>query len=194
MREACKVAREVLDTATRQVRAGVTTDELDRIVHETCIDLGAYPSPLNYYNFPKSVCASVNECVCHGIPDRRELESGDIVNLDVTCYYNGYHGDLNETHCVGKVTEEHKRLVKTAHDCMMSGKWGFCCCCLGVVAAARTGKFELTEMEFRWFLLFSSSALILKTAIAMVKPGVRFRDLGSPISKLAKKNGFSVVR
>ena len=103
IKAACRVGRKVLDAATKQVKSGVTTDELDRVVHETCLELGAYPSPLNYYNFPKSVCASVNEVVCHGIPDRRELEDGDLVNLDVTVYYNGFHGDLNETHCVGKV-------------------------------------------------------------------------------------------
>ena len=151
MREACRVAREVLDTATSMVKEGVTTDELDRVVHDTAIELGAYPSPLNYYNFPKSVCTSVNEVVCHGIPDRRELQDGDLVNLDVTCYYKGFHGDLNETHCVGKVSDRHKKLIKTAHDCMMK-------------------------------------------AIAMVKPGTRFRDLGVPITRHAKAEGFSVVR
>lgn len=153
MREACKVAREVLDAATGTIKVGVTTDEIDRVVHETCVELGAYPSPLNYYNFPKSVCASVNEVVCHGIPDRRELEDGDIVNLDVTCYYKGFHGDLNETHCVGKhkVSEKHKRLIRTTYEC-------------------------------------------LEHAIAIVRPGVRFRDIGAPITRHATKNNFSVVK
>ena len=73
---------------------------------------GAYPSPLWYHNFPKSVCTSVNEVVCHGIPDARPLQEGDIVNVDVSCHLNGYHGDLNETFCVGKVDTQSKHLIK----------------------------------------------------------------------------------
>jgi methionyl aminopeptidase len=78
------------------VRAGVTTNELDRIVFEACMERGAYPSPLNYHSFPKSVCTSVNEVICHGIPDMRPLQEGDVVNLDVSTYLNGFHADLNE--------------------------------------------------------------------------------------------------
>ena len=70
---------------------------------------GGYPSPLNYYNFPKSVCTSVNEVICHGIPDQRPLQDGDIVNVDVSLYFNGFHGDLNETYCVGKCDDEAKK-------------------------------------------------------------------------------------
>ena len=79
-----------------------------------------YPSPYNYFNFPKSVCTSVNEVICHGIPDQRELENGDIVNVDVTAFLGGYNGDLNETFCVGDVDDESKKLIQTAHDCLMS--------------------------------------------------------------------------
>lgn len=89
IREACRVGREVTDLAAAAAKPGVTTDELDRIVHEAMIERGAYPSPLNYYNFPKSVCTSVNEVICHGIPDARELQNGDILNIDVTAYYKG---------------------------------------------------------------------------------------------------------
>lgn len=89
MRAACRVGREVLDVAAAAARPGVTTDELDRIVHEAMIERNAYPSPLNYYNFPKSVCTSINEVICHGVPDQRELQSGDILNIDVTAYYQG---------------------------------------------------------------------------------------------------------
>eukprot|EP01035_Chromulina_nebulosa_P033327 gene33327-44609_t len=84
IREACRIGREVLDLAGRAVRVGITCDELDRIVHEATVERGAYPSPLNYYKFPKSVCTSVNEVICHGIPDYRELQDGDIVNIDVS--------------------------------------------------------------------------------------------------------------
>lgn len=96
LRHACAMGREVLDVAGKALRVGVTTDEIDRVVHEACIERDVYPSPLNYYNFPKSVCTSVNEVICHGIPDYREVQDGDIVNIDVTVYTKGgYHGDLN---------------------------------------------------------------------------------------------------
>lgn len=83
-----------------------------QVVHDYTVEHGAYPSPLRYHNFPKAVCTSVNEVVCHGIPDARELQDGDIVNVDVSCYLNGYHGDLNETFVVGNVDAQSKKLVK----------------------------------------------------------------------------------
>lgn len=116
MREACRIGREVLDAAGAAVRVGVTCDELDRIVHEATIERGAYPSPLNYHRFPKSVCTSVNEVICHGIPDLRELQDGDIVNIDVSVYKDGFHADLNETFLVGNVDEDSVRLVKCAYE------------------------------------------------------------------------------
>eukprot|EP00887_Chlorella_sp_A99_P002173 scaffold21.g2173.t1 len=111
IREACRIGRLVLDKAHEAVRPGVTTDEIDRVVHEATIALGAYPSPYNYYNFPKSV-------ICHGIPDRRPLQDGDIVNVDVSVYYRGWHGDLNETFVAGEADEESRRLVKATHDAL----------------------------------------------------------------------------
>jgi methionyl aminopeptidase len=119
LRHACRMGREVLDIAGKALRPGVTTDEIDRIVHEACLERDCYPSPLNYYNFPKSVCTSINEVICHGIPDYREIQDGDIVNLDVTTFNaGGYHGDLNETFCVGNVDDEGRKLVKAAFDCL----------------------------------------------------------------------------
>jgi methionyl aminopeptidase len=85
-------------------------------VHDETVKRNAYPSPLNYYEFPKSVCTSVNEVICHGIPDYTELKSGDIVNLDVSVFFNGYHGDLNETFFVGEVDADGRRLVKCAYE------------------------------------------------------------------------------
>jgi methionyl aminopeptidase len=117
-RRACRIGREVLDAGGRAVRAGATTDEIDRVVHEACIERGAYPSPLNYYNFPKSVCTSVNEVICHGIPDTRELAAGDICNIDVSTFVDGYHGDLNETFLVGSVDAAGVGLVETAFNCL----------------------------------------------------------------------------
>jgi methionyl aminopeptidase len=121
MRRACRLAREVLDLAGEAVDVGVTTDKLDEIVHEACIARSAYPSPLNYYGFPKSCCTSVNEVICHGIPDCRPLAEGDIVNIDVTLYVDGFHGDLNETFLVGRVDRASRILVKNAYDCLQAG-------------------------------------------------------------------------
>jgi methionyl aminopeptidase len=118
IRDACRIGREVLDIAGKAVRVGITCDELDEIVHEETIKRGGYPSPLNYYKFPKSVCTSVNEVICHGIPDYYELKDGDIINLDISVFKDGYHGDLNETFLVGNVDEASYNLVKCAYDCL----------------------------------------------------------------------------
>ncbi|KAJ9086625.1 Methionine aminopeptidase 1 [Entomophthora muscae] len=118
MRKVCKLAREVLDIAAKAIKVGVTTDEIDRIVHEACVERDSYPSPLNYHNFPKSCCTSINEVICHGIPDQRPLQDGDILNIDVTLYHGGFHGDLNETYVVGKVDEAGKKLIKASKDCL----------------------------------------------------------------------------
>ena len=117
MRKANLLGREILDAAHRIVKPGVTTDEIDRVVHDYTVEHGAYPAPLHYFDFPKSVCTSVNEVVCHGIPDLRELQDGDIVNVDVSAVLDGYHTDLNETFIVGKnVSKEKKALIKATHD------------------------------------------------------------------------------
>ena len=139
-----------MDIAGNAVRAGITCDEIDRIVHEATIERGAYPSPLNYYKFPKSVCTSVNEVICHGIPDYRELVNGDIVNIDVSVYKDGFHGDLNETFMVGSVDEASYNLVKCAYDA-------------------------------------------LTAAVALVRPGTLYRDLGDTIHHVTKTAKCSVV-
>jgi methionyl aminopeptidase len=121
MRHAGATAAEVLRLAGEMVKPGITTDDIDIYVHDLCIARGAYPSPLNYQNYPKSVCTSVNEVICHGIPDSRELQDGDIVNLDVTCYINGVHGDTNATFTVGNVSDEDRHLIKVTEECMWLG-------------------------------------------------------------------------
>eukprot|EP00591_Stephanopyxis_turris_P003533 CAMPEP_0195520678 /NCGR_PEP_ID=MMETSP0794_2-20130614/17413_1 /TAXON_ID=515487 /ORGANISM="Stephanopyxis turris, Strain CCMP 815" /LENGTH=418 /DNA_ID=CAMNT_0040650089 /DNA_START=38 /DNA_END=1294 /DNA_ORIENTATION=+ len=120
MRAAGRVAREVLDIAGRAVKPGVTTDEIDAIVHAASLERGAYPSPLNYHGFPKSCCTSVNEIICHGIPDDRKLVEGDIVNVDITCYLDGYHGDCSEMFCVGEVDDDAKKLLQVTYDCWVA--------------------------------------------------------------------------
>jgi len=121
MRRTGATAGEVLRLAGEAVRPGVTTDEIDAIVHELCIERDAYPSPLNYNHFPKSVCTSINEVICHGIPDSTELHDGDIVNLDVTIFREGVHGDTNATFLVGDVDPETRRLVQVTEECMWLG-------------------------------------------------------------------------
>jgi methionyl aminopeptidase len=121
MRYTCHAARRVLDKAIKAVRPGVTTDDLDAVVHEACIAEGGYPSPLNYKDFPKSVCTSVNEVICHGIPDDRPLENGDIVNIDVTIFLNGLHGDCSETVPVGRIDQASQNLLTVAYESMMRG-------------------------------------------------------------------------
>jgi methionyl aminopeptidase len=121
LRRACRAAARVLRVSGEAVRVGITTDALDEIAHEETIRLGGYPSPLNYRGFPKSLCTSVNEVICHGIPDSRPLEDGDIVNLDVTVYLDGMHGDCSATFLVGEVRPDGRRLVQVARECLAKG-------------------------------------------------------------------------
>ena len=121
MRHAGAIAAEVLRLAGQAVKPGVTTDEIDAYVHELCIARNSYPSPLNYSGYPKSVCTSVNEVICHGIPDSRKLEDGDIINLDVTCYIGGVHGDTNATFAVGEIDNESRELIKVTEECIWRG-------------------------------------------------------------------------
>ncbi|KAJ8110255.1 hypothetical protein OPT61_g6849 [Boeremia exigua] len=121
MRKVCRLAREVLDIAAAAAKPGVTTDYIDEIVHNACMERDSYPSPLNYCHFPKSVCTSVNEVICHGIPDQRVLKDGDILNIDVTLYHGGFHGDLNETYYIGDkalANPDAVRVTETARECL----------------------------------------------------------------------------
>src|SRR5262245_15269502 len=125
MRVAGRIAAQAMAAAAAAIAPGVTTDELDRIGHEFLLDHGAYPSTLGYRGFPKSLCTSVNEVVCHGIPDDRPLLDGDIVNIDITAYMTidgiGVHGDTDATYLVGDVDEESRLLVERTHEAMMRG-------------------------------------------------------------------------
>ncbi|KAJ7219344.1 peptidase M24, structural domain-containing protein [Mycena pura] len=118
MKTVCRISREILDLAAAAVRPGITTDELDEIVHNATIERNAYPSPLNYRNFPKSVCTSVNEVICHGIPDQRKLKEGDIINLGALVPFYCFHGDINATYPVGKIDEESAKLIRTSRECL----------------------------------------------------------------------------
>ncbi|XP_040827652.1 methionine aminopeptidase 1D, mitochondrial isoform X2 [Ochotona curzoniae] len=117
LHQACQLARHVLLLAGKSLKVDMTTEEIDALVHQEIISHNAYPSPLGYRGFPKSVCTSVNNVLCHGIPDSRPLQDGDIINIDVTVYFNGYHGDTSETFLVGNVDERGKKLVEIARRC-----------------------------------------------------------------------------
>ncbi|MFJ6214863.1 type I methionyl aminopeptidase [Streptomyces sp. NPDC092296] len=116
MRVAGAIAARAMEAAAAHIAPGVTTDELDRVAHEYMCDHGAYPSDLGYRGFPKSICTSLNEVICHGIPDSTVMRDGDIVNLDVTAYIHGVHGDLNATYLVGDVDEESRLLVERTRE------------------------------------------------------------------------------
>ncbi|KAJ1532678.1 hypothetical protein HK096_006311, partial [Nowakowskiella sp. JEL0078] len=167
VRTVCKISREVLNEGRKAVKVGVTTDEIDRVVHEACIERDSYPSPLNYHGFPKSCCTSVNEVICHGIPDKYELKDGDICNLDVSVFFNGYHGDLNETYLVGNVDEKGRKLVETTRNCLD----------------------QAIAMGIDANIIFTSNI-----KVAIVRPGTLYRDIGNQIQKIAGVEGFSVCR
>ncbi len=118
MRVACRLAAQARELVGSHVTPGVTTDELDRVGHEFLCDHGAYPSTLGYKGFPKSLCSSVNEVICHGIPDARVIEDGDIVNIDITAFLDGVHGDTNATFLAGEVDEETRLLVERTHEAL----------------------------------------------------------------------------
>lgn len=119
IRRAGRIAAQAMEAAAAAIAPGVTTDALDKIAHEYLCDHGAYPSCLGYMGFPKSICTSINEVICHGIPDSTVLNEGDIINLDVTAYIDGVHGDTNATYGVGQIDEESALLIERTHNSMM---------------------------------------------------------------------------
>lgn len=141
MRQTSRLAAEVLLMIEPYVKAGVTTNELDAICHDYIVAQGAVPSPLNYKGFPKSICSSVNEEVCHGIPSDRKLRNGDIVNLDITTYLGGYHGDTSKTFFVGSPRARASKLVNTCREALQKA--------IGVVRpGARFGDIGATIQQF----------------------------------------------
>jgi methionyl aminopeptidase len=121
MREVGRLAADSLCAVSEMVRPGITTEEINAFVHADTLKKGARPAPLNYRGFPKSVCTSINEVVCHGIPGPRVLKDGDIINIDVTHLYKGYHGDTSATFYVGQPSEEAKLVTEVARKCLEIG-------------------------------------------------------------------------
>ena len=138
MRASAQINVAVLDAVAERIGAGMSTEEIDRIVYDTTVQMGGIPAPLGYEGFPKSVCTSINEEVCHGIPDlKRILKEGDIVNVDVSTILDGYYSDSSRMFCIGAVSEDRRRLVEVTKECVEKGleqvrPWGF----LGDVGAA----------------------------------------------------------
>lgn len=131
IRKACAINNAVLDLVEKKIKKGMSTEAIDKIVNECTYELGAIPAPLNFEGFPKSVCTSVNDAICHGIPDEHEiLKSGDIVNVDVSTIYNGYYGDASRMFMIGNVHAQTKALVEITKECLNRGvkaakAWGF---------------------------------------------------------------------
>ncbi|MFC5752646.1 type I methionyl aminopeptidase [Actinomadura rugatobispora] len=121
MRVAGRIAAQALEEVGKHIRPGITTDELDVIGHKFLLERDAYPSTLGYRGFPKSLCTSINEVICHGIPDDTVLRDGDIINIDITAFVDGVHGDTDATFLCGSVDEESRLLVERTHEAMMRG-------------------------------------------------------------------------
>lgn len=121
MRIAGRLAAEILDYIGDFVKIGVTTNELNQLCHDKIIENNAIPAPLNYKGFPKSICTSINQVICHGIPDDKKLKNGDIINIDVTVIVDGWHGDTSRMYYVGKTAIKDKRLCSTTYEAMMLG-------------------------------------------------------------------------
>lgn len=121
IRHSGKIAAQAIELVGQNARPGITTDELDKIAHNFLIENGAYPSTLGYRGYPKSICSSLNEVICHGIPDDTVLEDGDILNIDITAYIDGFHGDSNQTFLVGEVKPEVAELVERTREALARG-------------------------------------------------------------------------
>ena len=177
MRKAARVARNVLDYACSLAKPGVETDEIDTAVHEEIIRQGAYPSPLNYHGFPKSLCSSINEVICHGIPDKRPLQNGDIVSFDVSCFLNGVHGDNCATVIVGD--EQDKNEIG--------------CDWRGVPYRAKFYSPHEEAMFQSARRLVYATRQSLFTAIHTCGPGSCLTEVGAAIQDVADQYGYSTV-
>lgn len=121
MEKTCQLAAQTLQYVSKFIRAGITTNELDKIVYDYTLSHEAKPAPLNYNGFPKSICTSVNHCICHGVPDDTPLKDGDIINVDITTYKYGFHGDTSATFFVGEVSSKAKEITQVAEGAMYKG-------------------------------------------------------------------------
>ena len=181
MRHAAKLARRVLDLACKFAKPGVTTDDVDTAVHNALLEAGAYPSPLNYVGFPKSLCSSINEVICHGIPDTRPLEFGDIVSFDVSCYINGVHGDNCATIVVGDEQEIDEIGTDWRGVPYLDSKFF-------------DGRSEEDEARIRSARrLVHATRESLYKAIDRIGPGSCLTEVGAAVQEVADSYGYSTV-
>ena len=179
MRQAARLARKVLDHACSLAKPGVTTDEIDKEVHEAIIACNAYPSPLNYAQFPKSVCSSINEVICHGIPDTRPLEIGDIVAFDVSCFLNGVHGDNCATVIVGD-----EQVVDDGGGCDWRG-----------VPFKMGHDDDAVEAYFQSARrLVHATRESLYAAVDVCRPGANLSEIGSAVHAICDAYGYDSVQ
>lgn len=121
MEKAGRLTAQLLLYLEQYVKPGITTNELDQLAYDYTLSKNAIPAPLNYHGFPKSICTSINDCICHGVPDDTVLKDGDIINVDVTCIVNGFFGDSSKTFFVGNVSSEAKKITQCAYEAMNKG-------------------------------------------------------------------------
>jgi methionyl aminopeptidase len=179
MRDAARLARKVLDLACHAAEPGVTTDDIDALVHAAIVEHGAYPSPLRYAGFPKSVCSSINEVICHGIPDARPLEAGDVVSFDVSCYLNGVHGDNCATVIVGD---------RQAVDSGGGVDWRGVPYKMDWPTQEQASRMEASRR------LVEATREGLYAGIEACRPGGCLSDVGNAIHAVADEYGFDTVR
>ena len=179
IKKAGVVALRTLDLVEENLRPGITTEEINRLVHEFTIGQGAIPAPLNYKGFPKSVCVSVNEVICHGIPGDRIIKEGDIVNVDVTPILNGYYADASKTFMVGEASEEAKKIVAVAKECLKLG-----------MAQVRPGK---TIGDIGWAIQTYAESQGCSVVREFVGHGVGFKFHEPPQVPHYGKKGEGVV-
>mmetsp|Transcript_34366 Transcript_34366/g.77406 ORF Transcript_34366/g.77406 Transcript_34366/m.77406 type:complete len:413 (-) Transcript_34366:30-1268(-) len=188
MRKAAKLARRLLDYACHPsvTRVGRTTEEIDRLVHTAALDHGAYPSPLNYRSFPKSICSSVNEVVCHGIPDSRPLELGDLVSFDVSCFVGGVHGDNCASIIVGDLKEDYR-----ADEFEWDGTAN------SLPSIPTKTQFSSPEEEERFVTarrLVQAALESRDEGVAACKPGACLSDIGAAIHAVCDAYGYDTVK
>ena len=187
MRTAARLARKVLDKACALAEEGVTTDAIDGAVHSAILRAGAYPSPLNYAGFPKSVCSSINEVICHGIPDARSLQNGDIISFDVSCFIGGVHGDNCATVIIGDV-ENYDGVGTATDENDVPKDWR------GVPQKTAFANDEERELFVTGRRLVQAALESLNEGVAVCKPGACLSDIGKAIHAVADAYQYDTVR
>ena len=185
MRTAARLARKVLDKACSIATVGTTTDAIDGAVHSAILRAGAYPSPLNYSGFPKSVCSSVNEVVCHGIPDARALKAGDVVSFDVSCFIAGVHGDNCATVIVGDSNDDDGGNSDRAQSGPKDWR--------GVLQKTKFASDEEEELFITGRRLVQATLESLNEGVAACRPGACLSDVGNSIHAVVDAYGYDTV-